>query len=50
MASVGGVAVPKQIGTMTLTIRDDDGIDHIEKFPNTYFMSLIPKILISDPW
>ena len=47
MASVGGVAVPKQIGTMTLTIRDDDGIDHIEKFPNTYFMPDSPKILIS---
>ena len=47
MASVGGITVPKQIGTMTLTIRDDEGIDHIEKFPDTYIMPDSPKILIS---
>ena len=47
MQSVGGIACPKQIGTMTLIIRDDKGIDHVEQFPDTYLMPESPKILIS---
>lgn len=47
MSSVGGLAVPKQIGTMVLNIKDDDGVTHVEEFLDTYLMPQSPKILIS---
>ena len=47
MSSVGGMAIPKKIGTMVLKIRDDNGIFHTEKFKDTYLIPQLPKILIS---
>ena len=47
MSSVGGMAIPKKIGTMVLKIKDDDGVVHTEKFPDTYLIPQSPKILIS---
>lgn len=47
MSSVGGMAIPKKIGTMVLKIKDDDGVVHTERFPDTYFIPQSPKILIS---
>ena len=43
MQSVGGLAVPKEIGTMTLTIRNNDGVDHEEVFNNVYFYATVPQ-------
>ena len=47
MSSVGGLSITKQMGTMHLNIKDDQGNVHKESFPDTYYMPQSPKILIS---